>query len=374
VRTYGIRFDNAAYDEGTHQDEMVRLLGVNHREIRVTDSMVAEQLVHVVRHAETPLLRTSPVPLYLLSGMVHDDGIKVVLTGEGADEVFGGYNIFRENKVRRFWAREPDSASRGRLVERLYPYLFKNPRMGSMLATFFRRGLGETDDPLYSHLPRWRTTERSKFYLSPDFRAGLGGFDCLSHIRSLLPDGFGRTDPLSQAQYLEMKLFMANYLLSSQGDRVAMAHSLEIRVPFLDHRIIEYMAGVKPKWKIRGLNEKYILKKALSTVLPDTITQRPKHPFRAPVSPQHLIAANRGILSGADTDASGVLNRANVERFTEKLSGLSQCSETDSMALTGILTVLHLHRLFLAEKPAALPVSRENCGAWFDYRTDKDER
>ena len=109
------------------------------------------------------------------------------------------------------------------------------------------------------------------------------GYDPLVELKESLPGKFNKWDSLSKAQYLEMKIFMSDYLLSSQGDRVAMAHSLEIRMPYLDYRLIEFMGKVPSNLKIRGLNEKFILKKLYNDILPQSILRRPKHPYRAPI-------------------------------------------------------------------------------------------
>ena len=119
VQTFGIRFEDADYDEGTYQREMVDFLGVNHTELCASNAGISSALPDVVWHSEKPLLRTAPVPLYLLSQEVRKNNLKVVLTGEGSDEIFGGYNIFREAMVRRFWARFPQSEGRAGLIEKL---------------------------------------------------------------------------------------------------------------------------------------------------------------------------------------------------------------------------------------------------------------
>jgi len=141
VRTFGIRFEHDGFDEGSHQDRMASFLGTSHTELRATNERIGRSLVDCLWHCEKPLLRTAPIPLFLLSDVVNNSGYKVVLTGEGADEVFGGYNIFREAKARRFWARNPDSHSRAGLIGELYPYIFKNPRLKKSLQSFFKRGL-----------------------------------------------------------------------------------------------------------------------------------------------------------------------------------------------------------------------------------------
>ena len=142
--TYSIRFEDAEYDETRFQRAMATFIGSDHREITVRRRDIADVFPDVVTHAERPLLRTAPAPLYLLSRLVRESGIKVVLTGEGADEMFAGYDIFREARVRRFWGRQPASTIRPRLLDRLYPYLARSPvKQRAMAQAFFGRGIEE---------------------------------------------------------------------------------------------------------------------------------------------------------------------------------------------------------------------------------------
>jgi asparagine synthase (glutamine-hydrolysing) len=122
-QTFSLRFADAEYDETEFQHAMAKRLGTDHHEVMVSRADIARVFPSVVTHAERPILRTAPAPLYLLSRLVQENGIKVVLTGEGADEMFAGYDLFREAKVRRFWARQPASKWRSSLLSRLYPYL-----------------------------------------------------------------------------------------------------------------------------------------------------------------------------------------------------------------------------------------------------------
>ena len=116
---------------------MVNYLGVDHSELFVNNSDIARHLESMLWFTEKPLLRTAPIPLYLLSGLVHENNYKVVLTGEGGDEIFGGYNIFKEAKIRNFWAKYPDSKIRPILLAKLYPYIFKDNRLNDSLNRIF---------------------------------------------------------------------------------------------------------------------------------------------------------------------------------------------------------------------------------------------
>ena len=236
----------------------------------------------MIRHTERPILRTAPTPLFRLARLVRQNSYKVVLTGEGADEVFGGYDLFKEAKVRRFWARQPRSSWRPLLLRRLYPYLAGlQGQSTSYLGAFFKVGLDQPDDPFFSHRPRWATTAGVVRFLSDDLMDSLAGYDPIEDLRASLPPAFFGWHPLSRAQYLETAHLLPGYILSSQGDRVSMAHAVEGRFPFLDHRVAEFAAALPPRMKLRGLTEKYLLRRSLQGDLPPSIAWRPKQPYRA---------------------------------------------------------------------------------------------
>lgn len=357
VRTFGVRFEEEAFDEGVFQNEMATYLRVEHRELKAGNALIAEAFPRVVRHCETPILRTAPVPMYLLSRFVHEQGIKVVCTGEGADEVFGGYDIFREALVRRFVLRRPGSPHRAQLFERLYPQIFRTAREKSLLRQFMAHGPEDPREPFFSHLVRWNNTARIKQFFSKDMQAELGGYSATEELARLLPADFERRDTLSKAQYLEDKLFLSNYLLTSQGDRMAMANSVEIRPPYLDFRIIDFMSRVSPTWKILGLDEKYILKKTFKDVLPPSITGRTKHPYRAPIQKAFVgrlhADAYRDALSEKKIRETGIFDPDKVGRLFRKLDSGDSSSETEGMAISGILSTQLLAEEFVQCRPDA---------------------
>jgi len=351
VKTFGIRFEEPNFDEGEFQNLMVSFLGTEHIDIRATNERIGNSFAETLWHIEKPILRTAPIPLFLLSDVVYKNGLKVVLTGEGADEVFGGYNIFREAKVRNFWAKQPTSQTRGLLIEKLYPYIFDNPRTRAMQRSFFAVNLDKFDDPFFSHLIRWQNTSKIKTFLSDDFIRAGNNINLYEELAQFLPPSFSKWDYLAKAQYLEMTIFLSNYLLSSQGDRVAMAHSLEIRLPYLDYRLIDFMGKVPAKWKIKGLNEKYILKKSFENVLPHQIVKRTKHPYRAPIKQSLLNESTMDMLSRSSFQNSFLFNNLKVERLLKKLQSAIYVGETDNMALVGILSTHHIHEQFIKNFP-----------------------
>lgn len=355
VRTFGIRFEEYGFDEGEHQKSMVSYLGTEHTELLASNDKIGSVLPDVLWHCEKPLLRTGPVPLFLLSEIVNQNGFKVVLTGEGADEVFGGYNIFREAKVRNFWAKQPNSKFRGLLIGKLYPYIFSNPKLLSMQQSFFATGLDKKDDPLFSHILRWQNTAKTSNFLSADLRSAVDSEKDFEKIRQSLPNSFDEWDYLAKAQYLEMEIFLSNYLLSSQGDRVAMAHSLEIRVPFLDYRLIDFMGRISARLKIKGLNEKFLLKKSFHGILPKKILNRAKHPYRAPISQSLLnekfLSYRQEMLSDQALKNTGLFDSEKVKKFLIKIQSTYNLSETDNMALVGILSSQIVYDQFIKNFP-----------------------
>ncbi|NQU20512.1 MAG: asparagine synthase (glutamine-hydrolyzing), partial [Candidatus Nealsonbacteria bacterium] len=283
LRTFSVTFGDAEFDESQYQRQVVDFLNTDHQAVHCDGDTIAQVFPDVIRHTEKPVLRTAPAPLYVLSRLVHNEGFKVVLTGEGSDEMLGGYDIFKEAKVRRFCAAQPDSAFRSRLFERLYPYM-PNLQAQSLAyrKAFFRVRPEELGDPFFSHLPRWELTSRLGRFFSRDVRAELEEDDPYADLRAMLPADYSEWPPLCQAQFLETAVLMPGYILSSQGDRMAMAHSVEGRFPFLDHRIAELAARMPPRIKMKGLNEKYILKRATRHLVPPEVLQRTKQPYRSP--------------------------------------------------------------------------------------------
>ncbi len=360
VRTFGIRFEEDAFDEGKFQKEMVSLLQVDHQEVEAKNGGIAELFPEVLWHCERPMLRTAPVPLFILSRKVRQAGFKVVLTGEGADEVFGGYNIFRETKVRNFWAREENSKIRPLLVGKLYPYILQDAKGVAFLQKFFGAGLAQTGDPFFSHMIRWGDTKRTKLFFSEDLKKAIGDYCALDELKRSLPADFETWTCVPRAQYLEILLFMSNYLLSAQGDRVAMAHGVEVRPPYLDHRIIEFAGRIPPRWKIRGLNEKYLLKKVYEKILPPEILRRPKHPYRAPIR-QGLMSTRTGsmieniYLSPRSIAEAGLFDSAKVQKLVNKARVSPSLGEVDNMALAGIVSSQIIYHRFITNFPYKSP-------------------
>jgi len=357
--TFSLRFEDAEYDETEFQRLMAKRLGSEHREVVVSRGDIARVFPDVVAHAERPILRTAPAPLFLLSKLVRDAGIKVVLTGEGADEMFAGYDIFREGKIRRFWAKEPDSVMRPLLLERLYPYLARSPvAQKAMTKRFFGRGLEGYLAPGFAHEPRWQGASALLRLFSRSALAESEQVNVRARLLQSLPPDFGRWSTLAQDQYLEIRTLLSGYLLSSQGDRMLMAHSVEGRFPFLDKDVVELAASLPPSHKLRVLDEKHVLKRMARDLVPDGILRRKKQPYRAPDALSFVTPGGPDwiceVMGERALREAGVFEPVAVGRLWQKClssGGAAQFSNMDNMAVVGVLSVQLLHRMFIAARP-----------------------
>ena len=363
-QTFSLRFTDAEYDETEFQHAMARHLGTDHHEVVVSRDDIARVFPSVVTHAERPILRTAPAPLYLLSRLVRENGIKVVLTGEGADEMFAGYDLFREAKIRRFWGRRPESKWRSTLLGRLYPYLQRSPvSQQAMAQSFFGQNLSAIGEPGFGHDIRWRSTGALKRLFDPAITNEVGT-DVVAEFLAGLPTTFQRWSPLAQDQYIEVRTLMSGYLLSAQGDRMLMAHSVEGRFPFLDRNVVALAESLPDSYKLKVLDEKHVLKRAAADLVPAEVRNRTKQPYRAPDA---LALATPVAESWIEEVAStNALKEAGVFRVEaarqlivkcRRLADSGQFSNTDNMALVGMLSTQLLHDRFIRRVPDATPVA-----------------
>jgi asparagine synthase (glutamine-hydrolysing) len=360
--TFSLRFRDAEYDETSFQRLMVDYLGSEHHEVIVSRQDIADCFPDVIRCTERPILRTAPAPLFLLSRLVRQAGIKVVLTGEGADEMFAGYDLFREGQVRRFWARQPGSTLRPRLLERLYPYLARSPvAQQAMARQFFGRNLDRWREPGFTHDTRWHTTSGLKRLFSPDLRRAVQGVDVVRQLTATLPPEFSRWSYLARDQYLEVRTLLSGYLLSSQGDRMLMGNSVEGRFPFLDPNVVELANSLPANYKLRVLDEKHVLKRAAAGLVSSEIIRRKKQPYRAPDALSFVGTPPPWLpelIDEAAVKEAGVFDPRPVAQLWGKCQTRrdeTQFSNADNMALVGILSTQLLHRLLVRQRPDGGP-------------------
>ncbi len=368
VHSFGVRFADPAFDETAQQRLVAGFTGTEHHDIVCGPAEIQAALPDVVWHGEMPLVRTAPAPLLLLSRLVRRNDIRVVLSGEGADELLGGYDIFKEDRIRRFWARRPASTLRPQLLGRIHAFAAMNGAKDSRLwQSFFRRGLLETDDPFYAHRIRWQNTAWTLRLLAPDVRAAAAPVRMEADILAHLPADWRNWNALSRAQIVEMDSFLTPYLLSSQGDRVAMANSIEVRYPFLDPDVVEFCNALPPRLKMLGLRDKLPLRRLAKGLLPAEIGQRPKRPYRAPMTtalfgpdaPEYV----RDLLSETMLARYGLADTAGALALAGKAHRQEgrMAGEREEMALVGVLTLQMLAHAYTdsfhqraAERLAAL--------------------
>ncbi|MBN2757328.1 MAG: asparagine synthase (glutamine-hydrolyzing) [Bacteroidales bacterium] len=372
LQTFSIGFNDKDYDESKYQNLASEYFKTNHTGFKINNSEIADVFPEVIWHSEMPLLRTSPAPMFSLSKKVRENNIKVVITGEGADELLAGYNIFKETKIRHFWANQANSKYRPLLLKKLYPYI---PQLqsanSSILKLFFGYKLSETNLPTYSHLLRWNNGNHIKKYFSQNIINETLNYNPAQELNDKLKDKFKDYDNLSKAQWLETKIFMSGYLLSSQGDRMAMANSVEGRYPFLDYRLVEFCTSLNPDFKLKGLDEKYLLKKAFENKIPKQIFQRPKQAYRAPIK-NSFISENsndyiKSVLNQNTIKNQGIFDSDKVRVLLEKLKSNKESSETEDMALTAILSTSLLYDLFINNEGYKKNIDTKNCKIINDF-------
>lgn len=352
LRTFSVAFEDPELDESQFQQDVARDVKSQHAVQLISQSSVADVFPDVVYHTETPLVRTAPAPLFLLSRLTRENGIKVVLTGEGSDEVFLGYDLFKETVVREFCLRQPQSEVRPRLFDRLYPYLGGKDRAGEFWRKFFLTA-GLPGDPLFSHLPRFFLTSRIKDFYSGEMQDFVMGYDALAELRDDLPAEFAGWSSLHRAAYLEMTTLLASYLLSSQGDRMGMAHSIEGRFPFLDHNLFEFAAALPTRSKLRGLREKDVLRRWAADLVPPSVHERPKQPYRAPdipaffgSSPPPYVAEQ---LSAGALSRCGVFNPDSVMGLARRCASGRATGFRENQAMVAVLSTQLWYSRFVDE-------------------------
>ncbi|KAA3632242.1 MAG: asparagine synthase (glutamine-hydrolyzing) [Calditrichaeota bacterium] len=374
VETFSVAFEDKAFDESIYQTQMSEYLGTNHHVVKCDYHDIAENFPKVIWHTEKPIVRTAPTPLMLLSGLVRQNNFKVVLTGEGSDEIIGGYDIFKETLIRKFWAKHPDSKFRPIALRKLYPTLpVSQAETGAYLGEFYKSGFSEIDKYYFSHIPRMNTTTKIKMFFTPEIKEEMKKYSPISAFESDIPKLFANWHHLSKAQYVEARSLLAGYILSSQGDRMGCANSVEGRFPFLDHTFVEFCSNIPPGHKIFGLNEKYVLKKAMEKELPKEITNRVKQPYMAPDSNSFVQPDSpdyvQELLSESSLEKAGLFNPQAVKRLVTKCTKSvdKHLSFKDNMSFVSILSTQILSDRFLNNFKQAKPLKRS------DYKTYIDQ-
>lgn len=354
VRSFSVGFDAPEYDETSYQASAASHLGVQLHSERISSSDILDNLPRALWHAEFPQFRSAFVPLFLLSRSVSDNGIKVVLTGEGADEIFLGYDLFKETLLRKQWSQLSSEERTERLLK-LYPYLDLFSKANSRaLAAVFGRFSDNSQAPLFSHLMRFENGRFATKFLHGD-SDGTIALETMVRERGVADND----DVLKRAQWIEAHTLMEGYLLSSQGDRSSFAHGVEARCPFLDYRIVEWASSLPSSYHLgEDFTEKKLLKAAFANVISPEIIDRPKQPYRAPgAGALSDIFANS--YKGSDVimpyltpDAlggTGIINADLAINLVEKIrrTPANRLSAREDQAFMFVLSLSILHQLFV---------------------------
>jgi asparagine synthase (glutamine-hydrolysing) len=357
VKAFTISFDHDEYDEASIAREMAQSVNADQDMIRVgADELYGDNYVRTVWHAERTFYNTLGVAKWCMSRHVHEARYKTVITGEGSDELFGGYPAFKRDMFLHGMDDAPEDERR-ELEQALHEAnrLFR----GAILA---EDSIGHPAfDELCGFTPSWiqpwlATLRLARPLLHADVREELDGYDPVAAIAERLdPDRLRGRHPLDQAQYTWSKTMLEGQILNWGGDRVDMANSMESRPAFLDHHVAETAVRVPPRLRIRGTTEKWVLREAVRGVLPEVLYRRQKFAFMAP--PAHTDEAKRrGVeqlieryLNEDALRSAHLFDVAAVERFLADYR-----NDRDPVSLTRKDTLLNhllcmqiLHRQFI---------------------------
>lgn len=346
-RTFSVGFDDAAYDESRFQHLVSAQIGSPLESVRISYDSIEQNLLDAVYHAERPIFRTAPVPLFLLAQRVRQCGFRVVLTGEGADEILYGYDTFKELKILEQWKREGITVATSDLLKQLYPHLrhYSDPKHLGMMQVYYEGFLNYFDNELCGLNIRASNNRIIASFLNRDHRVEFDQNVLLERLKAVLPANFYHWSLLQRNSFLEMRTLLDGYLLSSQGDRMSLGHGIEGRYPFLDHRVVEAAFSYPDEFKLRGFSQKHILREAFREKLPAEILDRPKHPYNAPdlkAFYRHgsLTEQARHFLSERQLADYGLFDTKTVARFLKKFEGRvpEQVGYRDNMIMIFLLS------------------------------------
>jgi asparagine synthase (glutamine-hydrolysing) len=349
-----LTFDRAEYDESEIAREMAARAGAQFIPIPIRQDDLADHFADAISQSETLCFNAHGVAKYLLSRAVRDAGHKVVLTGEGSDEVLGGYPHFRRDMLlHNSQGQDPEVIAA--LLEELESH---NPVSRGLLLPEGEHGPLHRLKRLLGFIPSWieafsARSLKMKSLFSGSFLARFGdqeGFQpVLSDIdvRGQLHD----RDPLHQSLYMWAKTGLPSYILTMLGDRMEMAHSVEGRVPFLDHHLVEVICSHPVNQKIRGMTEKYVLREAARDVITDTVYRRQKHPFLSPpatLAPdERLSAFVQDTLRGPVLGAMPFFSQKKVVDLLDRLHSMDEGGRVaNDQVLMTVVSACVLHERF----------------------------
>lgn len=288
IQSFTLAFDDEGYNEVDLARETAAFTGADLNIIPISQADLAEHFSDSIWHSEMPSINAGSTAKYILSRAARKAGYKVVLTGEGSDEVFAGYPHFRQDML-LYNQQGQDEQTIAALLEELK--LNNAVSSGLLLAEgSFNESLNVVQR-LLGFVPSWISVcaegfSKSSSLYAKDFSEQFAQSDTYRQFFNAI-DIIGQLanrEPVHQSLYLWSKTMLPNYLFRLLGDGVEMANSIEGRLPFLDHKLVEMLVNIPVALKINGMTEKYILKEAAKPFITNTMYQRQKHPFLAPPS------------------------------------------------------------------------------------------
>ena len=344
VKAFTISFDDDAYDEAAIAKEMAESMNADQEQINLkAEDLYGDNYIKTVWHAERTFYNTLGVAKYLMSKRVRECGYKTVITGEGSDELFGGYPAFKRDMF--LYGLESESPEERKRLQGLLDEsnkLFK----GAILAE--NQLKHKAFEELCGFTPSWlqpwmATLELARPLLSDAAQEEIEGYDPIEAIASKI-DGkmLSNRHPLDKAQYTWSKCQLEGQILNWGGDRVDMANSMESRPAFLDHHLAEIAVQVPPNQRIKGNIEKWVLREAVKGVLPEVLYKREKFAFMAPpahTSPDKLAKVNELIDTYLNPDSVREAEILSPERTEAFLKGYRE--DKDPVSLTRKDTLLN---------------------------------
>jgi asparagine synthase (glutamine-hydrolysing) len=327
VRAFSLAFDHPAYDESPIAREMAQRAGAEFTTIPVTQASLADDFSDAVWHGETFFANAHCVAKFALSRAVHEAGYKVVLTGEGADEILAGYPHFRLDLSRSCSGTEGLALQQSLAASNIVSRGLLLPDDEAPPSPVFLKRLG--------YVPAWIEARQSFLHklrpILPDSFESCQLHELL--LRQLDVDGqmCGR-HIINQSLYLWNKTTLPGYILTILGDRMEMSHSVEGRVPFLDHHVVEFTRTLPVTQKIHGTTEKFVLREAMRPLLTNTVYERQKHPFLAPPAllnpdePLHQMMQDT--LRGTVIDTIPFVRKKGVVELLDRIPSLDDAAKT----------------------------------------------
>jgi asparagine synthase (glutamine-hydrolysing) len=353
VPSFTIGLDRAGPDERGPAAEAAQVLHSPLTIVTMDRERIVNAFPELIVAAEGPVLDTSCATLMRLAGEVHNQGYKVALTGEGADEALAGYVWFKGQKLRDTVASKVPFLT---AMMRRFGLMLVGGGSERRPARNGVRGTRPAQQDLYEFLMQTRPV-----LFSRSMSDSLTGHDPFSDL-DLTNERMTRWHPLNQSLYVGYKVMLAGLLMISKGDRIAMHNSVEARYPFLDDDVIRFCAEIAPEYKLRGMNEKWILRQVAAKTLPVKIANRPKTMFRASLSATflgpHRPAWVDQLLTPESLNKTGYFNPKTVAReiwWQRHMPRITARRGVYDLALTSVVSTQLWHHLFLGGGLCDLP-------------------